>query len=366
MHLLAQALVKRFDGFLAVDGADFGLEAGEFLSLLGPSGCGKTTTLRMLAGFHEPDAGRIILAGNDVTHTPARRRNIGMVFQNYALFPHMTVADNVAFGLKMRRIERNAVARRVEAALEMVRMTTYRNSRPGELSGGQQQRVALARALVIEPSLLLLDEPLSALDLKLREELREEISRITTELAITTVFVTHDQNEALVLSDKVAVMNRGRIEQLDAPEELYRRPETPFVARFLGGANVLHGVISRLENNTATLTIGEGVYLPLVKVPDRARLGTTLSVAIRPEELRPTGEGRPATLKATVKKRRYLGSHDEYLVSAGDVGLLTMRLPAGKRYSVGEEMALTVPESAIIPLAKTLDAERSNEEGEPQ
>jgi len=350
VHLIAKSLVKRFGNFVAVDHAEFELEPGEFLSLLGPSGCGKTTILRMLAGFHQPDAGRIVLAGNDITSVPARHRNIGMVFQNYALFPHMSVAENVAFGLRMRRMKGAEIRRRVDSTLELVQMSGYHGARPTELSGGQQQRVALARALVIEPTLLLLDEPLSALDLKLREELREEISRITGELDITTVFVTHDQNEALVLSDRVAVMNEGRIEQLDAPEELYRRPRTPFVARFLGGANVLNGIVTQIRQSGSTLDVGDGVTLDLAGNLEESAVGSPLAVAIRPEALQPAAAGEITGLRAIVEKRRYLGSHDEYVLSAGTAGRLIMRLPAGDRHDVGDELQLRVPADAIVPL----------------
>jgi len=232
----------------------------------------------------------------------------------------------------------------------MVRMEGYAAARPSELSGGQQQRVALARALVIEPTLLLLDEPLSALDLKLREELREEIGRITDELNITTVFVTHDQNEALVLSDLVAVMNRGRIEQIDTPEALFRRPATPFVAKFLGGSNVIEGHIAERDGRDATLEVEDGLRLHVRDLPGPAVPGTKVTVSIRPEAIQPAGGGLPANIAATVRKRRFLGSQNEYLMGTGSGRLLVVRWPAGSALAPGSKVGLHVPSEAVVPL----------------
>ncbi|MGH6875153.1 MAG: ABC transporter ATP-binding protein, partial [Aestuariivirgaceae bacterium] len=270
---------KKFGQVDAVRGVSLKLAPGQFLSLLGPSGCGKTTTLRIIAGFEQPTSGRVFLAGRDLTNVPARRRNIGMVFQSYALFPHLTSAENVAFGLDMRRVPRAERDTRVTRALEIVRMQGFGNRLPKSMSGGQQQRIALARALVIEPDLLLLDEPLSALDLKLREEMRDEIHRIVRGLGITTVFVTHDQGEALVLSDLVAVMNAGRVEQMASPREVYRNPATAFVADFIGGANVLHG---RVDSANPCRFIADG-QLPLAF--DKPLSPNATAVSIRPEDI---------------------------------------------------------------------------------
>jgi putative spermidine/putrescine transport system ATP-binding protein len=246
-HLRLRGLRKDYGvGEPAVDGIDLDIAKGEFVGLLGPSGCGKTTTLRMIAGLIAPTAGEIALDGRDLTRVPTHRRNVGMVFQNYALFPHMRVADNVAFGLEMRGAARGDIRARVAETLALVRLAGFEDRRPRELSGGQQQRVALARALVIRPDLLLLDEPLSNLDAKLREEMRGEIRDIQRQLAITTVFVTHDQTEALTMCDRIAVMDRGRLAQFGTPEDIYERPATPFVARFVGRVNEIAARVEAL------------------------------------------------------------------------------------------------------------------------
>ena len=235
-----EQVTKTFDGHVvAVDDVTLDIEAGEFFALLGPSGCGKTTTLRMIAGFEMPDSGRVHVGGRDITDLPVHRREMGMVFQSYALFPHRTVAENVAFGLRMRDVAKSDIERRVEAALSLVALTGLEKRKPGQLSGGQQQRVALARALVVEPPVLLCDEPLGALDRKLRQQMQFELKELQRRLGVTLVFVTHDQEEALAMSDRIAVMNRGRVEQVGAPTEIYERPRTRFVADFIGEINLL-------------------------------------------------------------------------------------------------------------------------------
>lgn len=235
-------VTKRFDGkVLAVDDVTLDIAAGEFFSLLGPSGCGKTTSLRMIAGFEHPDSGRVQVGGRDITDLPVHRRDMGMVFQSYALFPHRTVAENVAFGLRMREVPKPEIARRVQAALSQVALTGMEDRKPGQLSGGQQQRVALARALVVEPPVLLCDEPLGALDRKLRQQMQFELKELQKRLGVTLVFVTHDQEEALAMSDRIAVMNKGKIEQVGSPTEIYERPRTRFVADFIGEINILEG-----------------------------------------------------------------------------------------------------------------------------
>jgi putative spermidine/putrescine transport system ATP-binding protein len=315
MTLELASLSKQFGDFTAVKDVNIVLGGGKVLSLLGPSGCGKTTTLRMIAGLEEPSSGKILVNGRDVTGLPARHRNMGMVFQSYALFPHLSVFENVAFGLDMRHVPRGERETRVRRALSVVRMEKFEARMPRQLSGGQQQRVALARALVIEPSLLLLDEPLSALDLKLREEMRDEIHRIVRELGITTVFVTHDQGEALVLSDLVAVMTAGRLEQIDSPRNIYRAPRTSFVARFIGGANVLPGEI---DNSAGFFRTALGLSVPVsVALPSHVA-----AVALRPEDIdicEPT-----LAPHATVARARFLGDLVEYTLELNG-GTLTVR-----------------------------------------
>lgn len=342
MTLNLERIEKHFGQFHAVKGVSFSLSQGEVLSLLGPSGCGKTTTLRMIAGFESPCAGTIRLAGTDITHVPARRRNIGMVFQSYALFPHMSVADNVGFGLRMRGMGRAERDARVSSALDIVRMSAFADRSPKNLSGGQQQRVALARALAIRPDILLLDEPLSALDLKLREEMRDEINRIVRELKITTVFVTHDQSEALVLSDYVAVMNGGVVEQLDTPTRLYRRPETPFVADFIGGANVVKGAVSSAGKFTAT----GGTAIPLP--PDAET--TVKAIAIRPEDIRLSAPATPADLSGIVKQCRFLGGVTEYVVSVSPDLALTVRNESYQTFSMGDRVQIEVRPDRVVCL----------------
>src|ERR1700674_5209225 len=252
---------KRYGAVTALDALDLAVYEGELLSLLGPSGCGKTTTLNVIAGFAAPDAGRVVIDGDDVTAEPAWRRGLGVVFQSYALFPHMSVADNVAFGLRERGLGSTEIAERVREALALVRLPSAARQRPHELSGGMQQRVALARALVIRPRVLLLDEPLAALDRKLREEMRAELRDIQRTVGITTVFVTHDQHEALGLSDRVAVMSAGRVEQLGSPRDVYERPATAFVADFIGASSVLEA--RAIDGETVELPGGERLRIAL-------------------------------------------------------------------------------------------------------
>jgi ABC-type Fe3+/spermidine/putrescine transport system ATPase subunit len=346
MYLEASQLRKFFGDTAAVREATFSVERGQVLSLLGPSGCGKTTTLRMIAGFEQPTAGRIVLDSKDITGLPARRRNIGMVFQSYALFPHMTAAQNVAFGLDMRNVGRAEKGERIARALDIVRMTGLRDRMPKMLSGGQQQRIALARALVIEPDLLLLDEPLSALDLKLREEMRDEIHRIVRELKITTVFVTHDQGEALVLSDLVAVMNEGSIEQLGTPLAIYRNPRTGFVADFIGGANVLRG--RRRADGGDVFDADIGMALP---VPSGAP-STIAAVAIRPEDIEIVADGAEGIADALIMRARFLGGVIEYTLETAGGHRLTVRTEGRLSLPENSRIRLTIRPDRIVPLER--------------
>ncbi|SEM48569.1 ABC transporter ATP-binding protein [Streptacidiphilus jiangxiensis] len=283
------ALRRSFGATTALDGLDLTVNPGELVALLGPSGCGKTTALRMLAGFETPDSGQVLVDGEDVTHLPAHRRDAGMVFQSYSLFPHLNARDNVAFGLKMRKTGKAERHRRADELLELVGLPTHGDRYPHQLSGGQQQRIALARALALQPRVLLLDEPLSALDAKVRENLREEIRRLQQELGITTLFVTHDQEEALSMADRVAVMHAGRLEQCDTPAELYARPATAFVAEFVGTMNRIPGV---LAGDGATVELF-GQRLP---VDGATELRGDVDALVRPENVLLTAGGGQGAL----------------------------------------------------------------------
>jgi spermidine/putrescine transport system ATP-binding protein len=280
---------KQYGSFVAVHEADFSIGRGEFFAMLGPSGCGKTTTLKMIAGFEEPTSGRILLEGEDVSDVPPHKRNVNTVFQQYALFPHMSVFDNIAFGPRSKKLNDTEVTRRVQEMLDVVRLGDFASRRPAQLSGGQQQRVALARALVNYPSALLLDEPLAALDLKLREAMQIELKRIQREVGITFVFVTHDQGEALTMSDRIAVMSEGRVEQVGAPFDIYSRPESLFVAGFIGSANLLPGTIASSDGGSMRVDLAGGaqVVVPAGNSADNVSLsaGTQVTVMIRPEQL---------------------------------------------------------------------------------
>jgi spermidine/putrescine transport system ATP-binding protein len=277
-------VVKRFDEVVAVDDLSLDVEPGEFFSLLGPSGCGKTTTLRMIGGFEQPSDGSIFLGGADVTYVPPYRRDVNTVFQSYALFPHLTVRDNLAFGLKQRKIDRKTTEQRVEAALALVDMAGMEKRKPAQLSGGQQQRVALARAIINKPKVLLLDEPLGALDARLRKHMQLELKAIQRDIGITFIYVTHDQEEALTMSDRLAVMHQGKIEQIGAPQQVYDHPATEFVAGFLGASNLLRGVISgsRGELSTVTLSSGETVA---ISQQDLRTVEGAVQVGVRPEKI---------------------------------------------------------------------------------
>jgi spermidine/putrescine transport system ATP-binding protein len=280
--IVVDRVIKEFGDVRAVNDVTLEIPAGEFVAMLGPSGCGQTTTLRMIAGFEEPDAGRILLDGEDVTWVSPKKRNVNMVFQDYALFPHMTVAENVAFGLRLRKVQRSEVSSRTAEMLKVVRLDGYEDRRPGELSGGQRQRVALARALVNRPAALLLDEPLGALDLKLRREMQLELKRIQQRTGTTFVYVTHDQEEALTMSDRIAVMEGGVVCQVDEPRALYERPATPFVADFIGTSNTLLLSAPKRSNGLASVDLGEGMRLV---APDGDGHGDC-RITVRPEKIR--------------------------------------------------------------------------------
>jgi ABC-type Fe3+/spermidine/putrescine transport system ATPase subunit len=336
--LSMRRLRKSFGAVVAVDEVSLDAAPGEFLSLLGPSGCGKSTVLRMVAGLLPPDAGQVVLAGEDITEVAVHRRNLGLVFQSYALFPHMTVFENVAFGLRRRGVGEALLRPRVERMLELVRLGPLGARHPRELSGGQQQRVALARALVTEPRVLLLDEPLSNLDALLRDEMRVELKRLQERLGTTMIFVTHDQAEALILSDRVVVMQNGRVEQIGPPEEVYRRPATPFVARFLGRANFLAGTVAGTEAGGTVVALDGG--LSVVAVPRPGLIsGQRVQVTIRQENihLAPAGAGSDLANRfaATVVFHAFAGQTHHYVVQLAD----------------GRELEVAAP-GATLPLAR--------------
>ena len=317
-YLVLTDVQKRFGEFVAVEGFNLAAERGEFVSFLGPSGCGKTTTLRMIAGFEQPTAGSIVLDGQDITDRPPNKRNIGMVFQSYALFPNMTVADNVGFGLKVRKRPADQIRKRVDELLEIVNLSEKGSRFPYQLSGGQQQRVALARALAFEPQVLLLDEPLSALDAKIRVALRQEIRSIQRQLGITTVYVTHDQEEALSLSDRVVVMSEGRMEQVGTPFEIYNFPSTAFVASFVGTLNVLPGVVTDLAAGGVTIA-GQPVRIAR---GFQGKPGGEVTVALRPEMVSLGSDAASGAnhLTGKVTDVSFLGSIVRIRVALGDGG----------------------------------------------
>jgi len=332
----------------AVRDVDLVVRPGELLTLLGPSGCGKTTTLRMIAGFQEPSGGKILIGERDVTRVPANRRDIGFVFQSYALFPHLTVFDNVAYGLRIRRKSADETRAAVADVLAVVGLKGFERRFPSELSGGQQQRVALARAIVIRPRVLLFDEPLSNLDAKLRVEMRTEIQRLQRALGITTVYVTHDQEEAMAISDRIAVMKDGAIAQLGSAEELYRRPVSSFVAGFLGRANLLPATVRTCARGSVTLDVA-GATITVASAasyPEGMRLG----IMIRPERISIGPAG--GSLDGEIVTQVYLGEKAEYLVKVGDITLQVVRAdpPEGETLAPGTRVGLALPQDGVALL----------------
>jgi ABC-type Fe3+/spermidine/putrescine transport system ATPase subunit len=312
--LVVSDLVRRYSNDVAVGPISFTVANGEFFSLLGPSGCGKTTTLRCIAGFESVDAGGIWLEGRRLDVVPAHKRGIGLVFQTPALFPHLTVAENVAFGLRTHRVDKATAAVRVAAMLELVGLPQYGNRMPNQLSGGQQQRIALARSLVLEPHLLLLDEPLSSLDLKLRVQMREELRNLQRRLRKTTIFVTHDQTEALALSDRIAVLSQGRIEQIGTPAEIYKAPISRFVADFIGNSNLIEAEVVGFAEGRVDLTTTSGLHLCAARTAAPTQKHVTL--LIRPERIRIDAAGGRGgnSFKASIMDRIYLGEDAQYRI----------------------------------------------------
>jgi spermidine/putrescine transport system ATP-binding protein len=322
---------KVFNGETAVRGVDLSIRQGEFFSILGPSGCGKTTTLRLIAGFETPSAGELMIRGQSMTNTPAYRRPVNTVFQSYALFGHMNVWDNIAFGLRIKKLGKAEIEERVREVLQLVKMESFANRFPGQMSGGQQQRVALARALVNRPAVLLLDEPLGALDLKLRKQMQLELSNLHQELGLTFVMVTHDQEEAMSLSDRIAVMHEGRIEQIGSPEEIYECPQTAFVADFIGDTNLFAGTVESIDRSTITVRTSANLKI-IVQQSDMwsGVTGDSVVVSVRPEKVylnlyQP--EVSVNCFEGRLKNTMYMGTHVHYVVELASGDKITVRQP---------------------------------------
>jgi iron(III) transport system ATP-binding protein/putative spermidine/putrescine transport system ATP-binding protein/spermidine/putrescine transport system ATP-binding protein len=326
--LTLDQLEKRYGSHVAASSVSLSVRDGEFVSLLGPSGCGKTTVLRMVAGLIEPTSGRILIDGRDVTALPTNRRHIGLVFQSYALFPHMTVFENVAFGLRRQGVQGAELERQVTAALASVRLGGYAERMPRQLSGGQQQRVAVARSIAPRPSILLFDEPLSNLDASLRDEMQIELKRLQRELGITTLFVTHDQREAMSMSDRVCVLAHGVVQQFATPEEIYHRPATGFVASFIGRQSPERPSGAR-PGAASGVRIGEGIHLPSAAAGELAD-GTAVDVVVRQEDLRFVGPADPSALEGRIVLRSFVGSDVQYVVAVGSTELIAEAPPTGR------------------------------------
>jgi spermidine/putrescine transport system ATP-binding protein len=326
------------------------IRENEFFTLLGPSGCGKTTLLRLIAGFDFPSAGEILLHGKDIAHLPPDRRPVNTVFQHYALFPHMTVAENVGFGLRMQGRPKDEIDGAVDQALALVKMADYGARRPSQLSGGQQQRVAFARAIAPRPQVLLLDEPLSALDLKLRQAMRSELKTLQRETGITFIFVTHDQEEALTMSDRIAVMSAGKIQQIGAPLDIYESPVNHFVADFIGDSNFIEGAIDTIKGDAAVVKTPDGIAIA-ARMNGPHKAGDRIAVALRPEKIL-LGAGK---LKGEVREAVYLGTSTSYVIALGSTVTLSVReandLSGKARFAVGDTVKLDIPAGAARMLA---------------
>lgn len=358
--LSLQGLNKSFSQAVAVSDVSFEVEAGEFVSVLGPSGSGKTTLLTMIAGFESPTTGRISIGGRDITAVAPNHRNIGMIFQRYALFPHMTVEQNIAFPLRMRSLARPAIARRVQRMLDLVQLAKFGDRYPSQLSGGQQQRVAVARALVFEPPVLLMDEPLGALDKNLRQSMQLEIKKLQSELGVTVIYVTHDQDEALTMSDRVAIMAGGTLVQIGEPADIYNRPRSPFVADFVGKMNFIDGECQAwdAEDCHIRLSSSTSIAVPARDPDDRNRIrrGQPVNLAIRPERLSFTGRGSPGAMPGRIEDRIFLGSTHLYLVRLETRGkpLVQVELPGSRQdglAAIGDGVALTAERDAFLVFA---------------
>ncbi|MEO9340373.1 ABC transporter ATP-binding protein [Mesorhizobium sp. SB112] len=353
--LTLHGLGKRYNETIAVDDVSFEIQAGEFVSILGPSGSGKSTLLAMIAGFERPSSGRISIGEHDVTSLAPNHRNIGMVFQKYALFPHLTVGQNIAFPLRMRGLNRSTVAERAKRSLELVQLADYENRYPHELSGGQQQRVAVARAIVFEPPVLLMDEPLGALDKKLRESMQLEISKLQKRLGATVVYVTHDQDEALTMSDRVAVMTQGNVVQVGGPMELYQKPQSAFVADFIGKMNFIEGEYLGHKRDACVVRISEAITLsvPGLDTEERNRItkGDPVRLAVRPEQLSIANAGTSGSIEGCIESSVFVGSFQLVLAKINTWGnpLVQIQIPVTGRAPiacVGDRIGVIAPNDA--------------------
>ena len=347
------AVTKRFGKTTALDDVSLLVRRGELMTLLGPSGCGKTTLLNLVGGFLMPDSGEIAIDGQRITDVPAYRREIGIMFQNYALFPHMNVAANVGYGLRMRRVAKGEIARRVADALALIKLAGLEDRKPRQLSGGQQQRVALARALVIRPKVLLLDEPFSALDRNLRASMQVELKEIQRKLGVTTIFVTHDHSEALSLSDRIAVVAEGRIRQLGTPDEIYRQPIDRFVASFVGDVNVLRARLERIDGALATVALGAARVLVPSRTLGGVANGSVVDLFVRPEELRPADHDAPVAARGIVAAQIYQGGHVDLYVDAPEAlsGRVLLRVPRHEgmsRWPAGTRISIALAADKAI------------------
>lgn len=349
-------ITKRFGDFTALENVSLAIKKGEFFSLLGPSGCGKTTLLRIIAGFEFPTEGEVWLGGKDVANVPACERPVNTVFQSYALFPHLTVRDNISFGLRMKGLPKDEIAAKVEKVMEMVRITQFAARKPAQLSGGQRQRVALARAVVNEPEVLLLDEPLGALDLKLRKELQVELMNLQRRLGISFICVTHDQEEALVMSDRIAVVNEGKIEQIGLDEHIYEHPRTRFVSNFLGSSNILDATVKERGASSAIVETAIGkLKVEFGTAPSEAHKNDKFTLAVRPEKvlLSADNKGAENTIPVTVTELIYIGSETHYIVESNGQVLSAETMNAkigGQGLKIGDKAQAYLPPGGLIIL----------------